>query len=127
MSVAKNYCLVSFLFLISKVFEILVKNTLVDPLKQCGLISSMVSGLFNQLQIFSQLYLIELMGLLIGIGLIELWQSKVSYKVSPSGLLHELKSNEILDWKLALFCPSSVIDGFRYFWWEAFARVSSKS
>ena len=87
----------------------------------------MVSGLLNQLQIFSQLYLIELMGLLIGVGLIELWKSKVFYKVSPSGLLHELKSNETLDWKLALFCPSSVIDGFRCFWWEAFARVSSKS
>ena len=31
----------------------------------------MVSGLLNQLQIFWQLYLIELLGLLIGLGLLE--------------------------------------------------------
>ena len=70
---SQNYCLVSLLFSISKFFEILVDNTLVDPLKQCGLSSSMISGLPNQLQIFSQLYLIEMIGLLIFIGLIELW------------------------------------------------------
>ena len=55
----------------------------------------MISGLPNQLQIFSQLYLIELIGLLICIGLIELWHlrlSKAFYKESPSGLLHELES-----------------------------------
>ena len=37
------------------------------------LISSMVLGLFDQLQIFSQLYLIELLGLLTGLVLLELW------------------------------------------------------
>ena len=37
------------------------------------LISSMVLGLLDQLQIFSQLYLIELLGLLTGLGLLELW------------------------------------------------------
>ena len=36
------------------------------------LISSMVSGLLDQLLIFSQLYLIELPGLLTGLGLLEL-------------------------------------------------------
>ena len=33
----------------------------------------MVLGLLGQLLIFSQLYLIELLGLLIGLGLLELW------------------------------------------------------
>ena len=33
----------------------------------------MVLGLLDQLQIFSQLYLIELLGLLTGLGLLELW------------------------------------------------------
>ena len=33
----------------------------------------MVLGLFDQLQIFLQLYLIELLGLLTGLGLLELW------------------------------------------------------
>ena len=36
------------------------------------LISSMVLGLLDQLQIFLQLYLIELLGLLRGLGLLEL-------------------------------------------------------
>ena len=36
------------------------------------LISSMVLGLLNQLQIFWQLYLIELLGLLTQLGLLEL-------------------------------------------------------
>ena len=37
------------------------------------LISSMVLGLLDQLQIFLQLYLIELLGLLTNLGLLELW------------------------------------------------------
>ena len=37
------------------------------------LTSSMVLGLLNQLQIFTQLYLIELLGLLTSVGLLELW------------------------------------------------------
>ena len=37
------------------------------------LFSSMVLGLLDQLLIFSQLYLIELLGLLTGLGLLELW------------------------------------------------------
>ena len=53
-STAKNYCLVSLLFVVSKVFEKLVNNRIVDHLEKCGLflISSMVLGLLNQLQIF---------------------------------------------------------------------------
>ena len=37
------------------------------------LISSMVLGLLDQLLIFSQFYLIELLGLLTGLGLLKLW------------------------------------------------------
>ena len=69
---AKNYCLVSLLSVVSKVFEKLVNNRIVDHLEKCFLISSMVLGLLDQLQIFSQLYLIELLGLLTGLGLLEL-------------------------------------------------------
>ena len=51
---AKYYCLVTLLSVISKVFEKLVNNRLVDHLEKCGLFSdfSMVLGLLNQLQIF---------------------------------------------------------------------------
>ena len=60
--------------MVSKVFEKLVNNRLVDHLEKCGLflISSMVVGLLDQLQIFRQLFLIELLGLLTGLGLLEL-------------------------------------------------------
>ena len=50
----KNYHPVILLSVVSKVFEKLVNNRLADHLEQCGLflISSMVLGLLNQLQIF---------------------------------------------------------------------------
>ena len=54
----------------------------------------MVLGLPVQLQIFLQLYLIELLGLLTGLGLLELWH--LIYPklliVWHAGLLHKLKS-----------------------------------
>ena len=60
-STAKNYHPVSLLSVVSKVFEKLLNNRIVDHLEKCGffLISSMVLGLLDQLQFFSQLYLIE--------------------------------------------------------------------
>ena len=74
-STAKNYGPVSLFSVVSKVFEKLVNNRIVDHLEKYGLflISSMVLVLLDQLLIFSQLYLIELLGLLTGLGLFELW------------------------------------------------------
>ena len=63
-SAAKNYCPVSLLYVVSKVFEKLVNNRIVDHLEKCGL--------FSELQIFLQLCLIELLGLLTGLRLLEL-------------------------------------------------------
>ena len=53
-SIAKNYDPVSVLFVVSKVLEKLVNNGIVDHLEKCGLflISSVVLGVLNQLQIF---------------------------------------------------------------------------
>ena len=53
-STAKSYCPVSLLSVVSKVFEKLVNNRIVDHLEKCDLflISSMVLGLLDQLQIF---------------------------------------------------------------------------
>ena len=50
-STAKNYHPVSLLSVVSKVFEKLVNNRIVDHLEKCGLflISSMVLGLLDQL------------------------------------------------------------------------------
>ena len=54
-SSAKNYHPVSLFSMVSKVFEKLVNNRIVDQLGKCGLfflISKMVLGFLNQLQIF---------------------------------------------------------------------------
>ena len=59
------------------------------------LISSIVSGLLDQLQIFLQLCLIELLGLLTGLGAtrtVALDTSKAFDRVWHAGLLHKLKS-----------------------------------
>ena len=87
-STAKNYCPVSLLSVVNKVFEKLVNNRIVDHPRKCGfffLISSMVLGRLDQLQI-SKLYLIELLGLLTGLRLLELW-----HLIYPL-LLHKFKS-----------------------------------
>ena len=64
-----------FFVVVSKFFEKLVNNRIVDHLEKCGffLISSMVLGLLDQLHIFLHLYLIELLGLLTSLGRLELW------------------------------------------------------
>ena len=73
-STAKNYRPVNLLYVFSKFFEKLINNKIVLHLEKCGLflISSMVLGLLDQLQIFPQLHLIELLGLLTGLRLLEL-------------------------------------------------------
>ena len=73
-STAKNYRPVSLLSVVSKVFEKFVNHRILDHLGKCGffLISSMVLGLLDQLQIFLQLYLIDLLGLITSLGLLKL-------------------------------------------------------
>ena len=72
-SATKNYCHVTLIFVVSKVFEKLVNNKTVDRKMAFILISSVVLGLLNQLKIFSLIYLIELLELLTGLELLELW------------------------------------------------------
>ena len=73
-STAKTYRPVSLLSVVGKVFEKLINNRIVDHLEKYDLflISSMILGLLDPLQIFLQLYLAELLGLLTGLGLLEL-------------------------------------------------------
>ena len=73
-SPAKNYNLVRLLSVVRKVFQKLVNYRIVNHLEICGLflIFSMVLGLLDQLSIFSQLCLIELLERLTELGLLEL-------------------------------------------------------
>ena len=60
--------------MVSKVFEKSVNNRIVDHPEKFGLFSDFQYGLglLNQLQIFLQLYLIELLGFLTGLGPLKL-------------------------------------------------------
>ena len=72
---AKNHRSVSLFSVVSKVDEKFVNDRVVDHLEQCDfffLVSSLVLGLISQLQIFRQLYLIELLRFLTGLGLLVL-------------------------------------------------------
>ena len=114
-STAKNYCAVSLLPVVSKVFEKLVNNRIVHHLEKCGffMISSMVLGLLHQLQIFSQLHLIELLGLLTGLGLLELWHL-IYPRLFPNLILMEFQVRY-----LTLFLLFSIIDSFELLWVES--------
>ena len=74
-STTKNYCPVSLLSVVSKVFEKLVNNRIVDHLEKSGLFSDFQYG-FRSFQstadLLTVLYLVELLGLLTGLGLLEL-------------------------------------------------------
>ena len=74
-SAAKNYCPVSLLFVVSKVFEKLVNNRIVDHLEKCGLFSDFQFGFRSSRSTADLLtvYLIELPALLTGLGLPKLW------------------------------------------------------
>ena len=67
---AKNNRPISLLSVVSKVFEKLVNNRIVDHLEKCGLFSDFQYG-FRSSRLTADL-LIELLGLLTGLGLLEL-------------------------------------------------------
>ena len=75
------------------------------------LISSIVLGLLDQLRIFSQLYLIELEGLLTSLGLLELWYLIYSRLLTWFGMLVFFANLRLMEFQvryLALFLYFSV-------------------
>ena len=119
-STAKNYLAVSLLSVDNIVF---VNNRIVDRPEKSGffLISSMVLGLLNQLQIFSQLYLIKLLGLLTGLGLLKLWHLIYPRLLTGFGMLVFFTNLSLMEYQvryLALFLLFSIIDSFKWFWME---------
>ena len=89
------------------------------------LIPSMILGLLDQLQIFSQLYLIELLGLLTGLGLLELWHLIYPRLLTGFGMLFFFTNLSLMEFQvryLTLFGLFSVIGGFKWFWTGSLQR-----
>ena len=85
----------------------------------------MVLGLLDQLQIFSQLYLIELLGLLTSLGLLELWHLIYPRLLTGFGMLVFFTNLSFMEFQVrhfALFLLSSVIDDFGWLWIEGLQK-----
>ena len=83
------------------------------------LISSKVLGLVDQLQISSELYLIELLGLLTSLGLLELWHLIYPRLFTGFGMLVFFTNVSLMEFQvryLALFLLFSEIDGLEWLW-----------
>ena len=79
----------------------------------------MVLSLLNQLRIFWQLYLIEFLGLLTGLGLLQLLHLIYPRLSTRFGMLVFFTNISVMEFQiryLALLCLSSVIKNFKYFW-----------
>ena len=86
------------------------------------LIPSMVLGPFNQLQTFSQLYLIKLLGIFKDLRLLELWHLIYPRLWAGFGKLVYFTNLNLMKFHvryLVLFLLFSVIDGFKWFWKES--------
>ena len=106
-STAKNYCPVSLLSVVSKVFEKLVNNRIVDHLEKCGLFSDFQYGFRSSPSTADRLTVVSDR---ISRVLNRSWVTQAVAIVIPkafnrvwnAGLLHKLKSCEILGQTLGL-------------------------
>ena len=104
-------------------------NRIADHLKKCGLYSDFQYGigLLDQLLIFSrekmwsQLYLIELLGLLTGLGLLRLWHWIYPRLLTGFNMLVFFTNLSFMEFQvryLVLFLLFLVIDNLEWFWME---------
>ena len=127
-STAKNYHPVSFLSVVSKAFEKLVNNWILDHLEKCGLFSDF-QYCFRSSQSTADLVtvvFIELIGLLTGLGLLELQQLIYSRLLTGFDMLFFFTNLNLMKFQvryLALFLLFSVTDSFKWFWMEVFTRI----
>ena len=92
-STAKNYCPVSLLFVVRKFFEKLVNNRIVNHLDKCSLFSDFDYSFRSSRSTADLLKIvsIELVGLLTGLRLLELWRMIYPRLLTGFGLLLKLK------------------------------------
>ena len=120
-STAKNYRPVSLLSVVSKVFEKLVNNRIVDHLEKCGLFSDFQYGFRSSRSTADLLTVVSdriarAFGRSGATRAVTLDISKAFDRVWHAGLLHKLKSYGISGQYLALFLLFLVIGGFGLFW-----------
>ena len=123
-STAKNYCPVSYLSVVSKVFERLVNNRIVDHLEKCVVFSDFQYGFRSS----RSTDLLTVVSDKIARGFnrsratraVALDISKAFERVLHTGvLLYKLKSYGISGQIFGLFLLFSVMDGFEWFWMES--------
>ena len=113
-STVKSYHPVSLLYVVSKVFEKLVNNKIVDHLEKCGLFCDIQYG-FRSSQSTADLLTVTFDRIARAFNrsgatrTLALHISKAFDRVWHAGLLHNL----------ALFLLFSVIDGFKWLWMES--------
>ena len=115
-STAKNYHPVSLLSAVNKVFEKLVNNRIVDHLQKCGLFSDFQYG-FTSSQSTPDLHMV--VGLLTGLGLLELWHWIYPRLLTGFGMLVFFTNLSLMESQvryLALFLLFAVTDHFEWFW-----------
>ena len=118
---AKNYCPVSLLSVVSKVFEKLVNNRTVDHLEKCGCFSDFQYGFrFSWLTAGLLIVVSDRIAIVFtrpgATGAVVLDMSKAFNVVWKAGFLHQLTCYELLSQIFVLFYVFLVIDGFEWFW-----------
>ena len=112
-STAKNYHPVSLLSVVSKVFEKLVNNRIVDHLEKCGLFSDFQYGYRSSQSIADLLTVAS--DRITGLGLLELWHVIYPRLLTGFGMLVFFTNLSLMEFQvryLVLFLLFSVIDGF---------------
>ena len=120
-STAKNYRPVSILSMVSKVFEKLVNNRIVDHLKKCGLFSDFQYGFRSSRSTADLLTVVSdriarAFNRSGAIRAVALDISKAFDRVWHAALFTNVSLMEFQVRYLALFLLFSVIGGFRWFW-----------
>ena len=88
-SIVKNYCPVSLLSVVIKVFEKFENNRIAEHPEICGIFSNFQYGFRSaqSIAIFWQLHFIALLGLLTGLGLLKLKHLKYPRPLREFGML----------------------------------------
>ena len=101
-----------------------MNNRIVDHLEKCGFFSDFQYGFRSSRSTADLLtvLLIELQGLLTGLGLLELWHLIYPRLLTGFGMLVFFTNLSLMEFQvryLVLFLLFSVIDDFKWFWMES--------